>query len=71
MALVIRDSVQAIFPHAQEGFYGGAKVKMVLYSIESPNQVICGIQTGKEDSCILYVHHINELNHPRLAFGGK
>ena len=71
IAIKLRSIVQSKFPDANEGFYGGAKVKLVLYSQGGPNNVLCGIQEGKDHSCFLYVHHLDNINHERLKFSGK
>jgi len=67
----LRTIVRSKFPKAEEGYYGGAKVKLVLYSQGGSNNVLCGIQEGKESSCILYVHHVKDIDHKRLKFTGK
>ena len=33
--------------------------------------MLCGIQEGSNDSCMLYVHHVESLNHHTLKFSGK
>jgi len=71
MGLVLRKIGKSIFPEADENIAGGAKVKLALYSINSPNQVVYGIQQGAKDTCMLYVHHIDALDHPRLKFSGS
>lgn len=50
---------------------GGPKVKLILYSRNGKNNVLCGIQEGSGDSCMLYVHYVDEIDHPRLKFSGK
>jgi len=67
----LRSIVQSKFPDADEGYYGGAKVKLVLYSQGGSNNVLCGIQEGKDHSCFLYVHHLDKIEHERLEFSGK
>jgi hypothetical protein len=54
-----------------ENIIGGAKVKLALYSRGGKNNVLCGIQEGSEESCMFFVHHIDELDHKRLKFSGK
>lgn len=71
MAIKLRSIVREVFPKAEEGYYGGAKVKLVLYSQGGQNNVLCGIQEGKDNSCLLYVHHLDKIEHERLKFTGK
>ncbi len=33
--------------------------------------MLCGIQQGKDYSCILYVHHLQTISHERLKLRGK
>mgnify|MGYP006282752155 CR=1 FL=1 len=63
--------VRKVFPNAEEGYYGGAKVKLVLYSQGGSKNVLCGIQEGKHNSSLLYVHHLDKIEHERLKFSGK
>jgi len=67
----LRSIVCDVFPKSDEGYYGGAKVKLVLYSQDGANNVLCGIQEGKDHSCFLYVHHLDKIEHDRLKFSGK
>jgi len=67
----LRSIVRSVFPKAEERYYGGAKVKLVLYSQGGANNVLCGIQEGKDNSCLLYVHHLDKIEHERLKFSGK
>ncbi len=71
LGLKLRSYVLDVFPNAEESIYGGSKVKLALYSIGNKKNVICGIQQAKNDSCLLYVHHIDSLTHDRLKFTGK
>ena len=50
--------------------YGGKVVQNVLYSIDDPNNVICGIQPGK-DKVIFYIHNITEADSDVLKLEGK
>jgi hypothetical protein len=71
MGFKLKEIIESHF-HAIEGnIVGGAKVKLILYSRSEANNVLCGIQEGANDSCMLYVHHMQELNHKRLKFSGK
>lgn len=47
IAQKLRSIVQSKFPGADEGYYGGAKVKLVPYSQGGSNNVLCGIQEEK------------------------
>ncbi|NAY90337.1 hypothetical protein GTQ34_00260 [Muricauda sp. JGD-17] len=71
MGLKLRGLVASNFENIDETISGGAKVKLALYSRNGTNNVLCGIQQGSNDSCMLYVHHIPELEHDRLKFSGK
>ena len=71
MGIKLREMVLAKFEKVEESIVGGSKVKLALYSRNGTNNVLCGIQQGSKDSCMLYVHHINEINHERLKFSGK
>ncbi|MEM9362568.1 MAG: hypothetical protein AAGA43_08035 [Bacteroidota bacterium] len=71
MGLVLRDIVKQSFQNIQESISGGAKVKLALYSRGGKENVLCGIQKGAGDSCMLYVHHIESITHDRLKFSGK
>ncbi len=67
----IRKLIAATFQNIEEKVYGGAKVKLALYSEVDTKLTLCGLQEGKEDSCMLYVHHVPVLDHPRLEYSGK
>ena len=71
MGIVLRQWVYESLPGIDESIVGGAKVKLALYSRGGSNNVLCGIQEGKGDTCLLYVHHIQQLSHERLRFSGK
>ncbi|MBS9463430.1 hypothetical protein KIM67_13515 [Flagellimonas sp. 389] len=71
MGIKIKGLIESSFDAIEENIVGGAKVKLVLYSRNGKNNVLCGIQEGNNDSCMLYVHHIDEINHERLKFSGK
>jgi len=54
LAAPIRDLdkvIRAALPAAAANLYGGAKVRLVLYSIGDANNVICGISPGSTDAC--------------------
>ena len=67
----LKGIIESYFDNVEGNIVGGAKVKLVLYSRNGKNNVLCGIQEGTNESCMLYVHHIDELNHDRLKFSGK
>ncbi|AWX46135.1 hypothetical protein HME9304_03167 [Flagellimonas maritima] len=71
MGLVLRKLVFSSFSNIDESIAGGAKVKLALYSRGGKNNVLCGIQKGAGDSCMLYVHHIDKIDHDRLKFSGS
>lgn len=71
IGLKLRGIVIAFFSKIDESIVGGSKVKLTLYSRNGPNNVLCGIQQAANDTCILYVHNVNSINHERLKFSGK
>jgi hypothetical protein len=71
MGLKLQTLIESCFDDIEAGIVGGSKVKLVLYSRNGKNNVLCGIQEGSKASCMLYVHHIDEINHKRLKFSGK
>ena len=42
-----RNRIRLALPEAEERVYGGKKVGNVLYSVDRPNNVLCGIQPGE------------------------
>ncbi len=71
IGLQLKDIIESYFDNIEGNIVGGAKVKLILYSRNGKNNVLCGIQEGNNDSCMLYVHHVNQINHDRLKFSGK
>ncbi len=71
MGVKLRQLIFDSLSDIEESIIGGSKVKLALYSRNGNNNVLCGIQEGKEDTCLLYVHHINTLSHERLKFSGR
>ncbi|WP_271767908.1 hypothetical protein [Aquimarina algiphila] len=67
----LKTIIESYFGNVEGNIVGGAKVKLVLFSRNGKNNVLCGIQEGNDESCMLYVHHVNEINHERLKFSGK
>ncbi|WP_435625347.1 hypothetical protein [Flagellimonas sp.] len=71
MGLKLRQLVLSSFSNLEESVIGGAKVKLALYSRGGKNNVLCGIQKGTDDTCMLYVHHVDSISHDRLKFSGS
>jgi len=71
MGLKLKKIIESFFEDTEENISGGAKVKLALYSRNGKHNVLCGIQEGNDESCMLYVHHIDKINHERLKFSGK
>lgn len=72
VATQMRKIIKATLPDADEAFYGGEKMGMVLYSIDGPNNVICGIQPT-DSMCKLFFHGWKRLAESgyRLEGSGK
>lgn len=71
MGIKLRKIIKGYFENIEESIVGGNKVKLALYSRDNSNNILCGIQAGKDDSCMLYVHHVQTISHDRLKFSGK
>ncbi|WP_299211547.1 hypothetical protein [uncultured Aquimarina sp.] len=71
MGIKLKEIIELYMDNIEENILGGAKVKLALYTRNGKNNVLCGIQEGSNESCMLYVHHIEEINHERLTFSGK
>ena len=71
MGIKLKRIVESYFDQIEESIVGGAKVKLALYSRDGKDKVLCGIQEGSNDSCMFYVHHVDDLKHERLKFSGK
>ncbi|WP_273566407.1 hypothetical protein [Maribacter halichondriae] len=71
MGLILRKLIYESFQDIEESIAGGAKVKLALYSRGGKDKVLCGIQQGKGDTCMLYVHHLDSISHDRLKFSGS
>lgn len=54
----------------EEHIYGGAKVRMALYSIGHTDNVLFGIGLGK-DHIKLYLHHTEKVETETLKLEGK
>ncbi len=71
IGIKLKGIIESYFDNIEGNIVGGAKVKLVLYSRNGKNNVLCGIQEGSGESCMLYVHHIDKMDHERLKFSGK
>ena len=71
MGLKLREQIFGSFQNIEESIVGGPKVKLALYSRGGKDKVLCGIQEGKGDTCMLYVHHLDSISHDRLKFSGS
>lgn len=71
MGICLKKLIESHFNSIEENIMGGEKVKLALYSRNGKNNVLCGIQQGNLDSCLLYVHHAENINHERIKFSGK
>jgi hypothetical protein len=72
VATRLRAIVTEAIPEADEAVSGGARMGMALYSIDGPNNVICGIQPT-ESTCKLFFHGWQRLQKAgyRLEGSGK
>ncbi len=72
VATRLREIIKTTLPDADETFHGGAKMGMVLYSIDGPNNVICGFQPTT-NMCKLFFHGWKPLAESgfRLEGSGK
>jgi len=71
MGVKLKDIIESYFDNYECTITGGTKVKLILYSRNGKNNVLCGIQEGSNESCMFYVHHVDHINHERLKFSGK
>ena len=71
IGIQLKSIIESYFDNIEENIVGGAKVKLVLYTRNGKNNVLCGIQEGSQESCMLYVHHVDKIDHPTLKFSGK
>ncbi len=70
MAKRLRKLVMDVLANPEEQIVGGAKVGLALYTDGETNSVMCGVHPSG-DKCLLYVHHIADLDHPRLKLEGE
>ncbi len=71
VATRLRDIINATIPDADEAVSGGTKMGMALYSIDGPNNVICGIQPT-DDMCKLFFHgweHLRKSGYQLEGYG--
>ena len=71
MGIKLRELIFDHFNKIEENIYGGKKIKLSLYSLIDTKTELCGIQQGSDDTCMLYIHHIETIEHDRLKFSGK
>jgi hypothetical protein len=57
LAQALRKLTLGMRPKLTENAYGGAKVRLTLYSLGPPADVVCGIQPAK-DGCLFYLHQV-------------
>ena len=72
VALALRQQVLLTLPDASEAIGGGDRIRMALYSIGGPNNVVCGIQPTA-NACKLFLHGWQALVQAgfRLEGSGK
>ncbi len=66
----LREVVLATAPDLDENVSGGSKVRLVLYSLDGPSRVVCGIQPAA-GRCMFYVHRIEPDDVPEHTLAGK
>ena len=60
IATRLRKVIKVTLPEADEAISGGSKMGMALYSLNNPNNVVCGFQPT-ESMCKLFFHSWEEL----------
>jgi hypothetical protein len=70
LAQLLRTIALSAKPTLTENAYGGAKVRITLYSLGTPANVVCGIQPAK-DGCLFYLHHITPADSAVVKIGGQ
>ena len=70
LAQQLRQLVFQTLPDLNEAAYGGAKVRLTLFSLGSPQNVICGVRPGA-DGCLFYFHHVTPEDSSVLKIEGK
>jgi hypothetical protein len=69
-AFALRDLIRAALPGAGELVSGGLKIANVLYSLDRPTNVVCGIQPTSTH-CKLYLHHVRPGDVAGLKVDGS
>jgi hypothetical protein len=70
LAHQLRQLIFRTLPDLTEAAYGGAKVRLTLFSLGSPTNTVCGIQPGAA-GCLLYFHHIVPEDSSILKIEGQ
>ena len=68
-ANALRKLIKSIDPEIEENIYG-AKIKTVLYSIGSANNVLYGLQLS-DNYCILFLHKTDKIDIGDFKLEGK
>lgn len=66
----IRQTIRSLHSELEEGFYGGAKVKMASYSIGRTDNVVAAISPAT-DHIKLYLHHFDKVDTSGIKLVGK
>ncbi|NNF15047.1 MAG: hypothetical protein HKN72_17610 [Gemmatimonadetes bacterium] len=66
----LRTLILESFPHLEEGIYGGVKLANALYSVDSPNSVVLGIQPT-EGLVKLFIHDPEHLGRSSFKLEGR
>lgn len=62
--------VAKTLPEAIGNAYGGAKVRLKLFSIGGTQHVVCGVQP-RDGACLFYLHHIRTEDSKVLTIEGQ
>jgi hypothetical protein len=62
--------VDKTLPEATGNAYGGAKVRLKLFSIGGSQHVVCGVQP-RDGACLFYLHHIRPEDSKVLTIEGQ
>lgn len=66
----LRKLILELDPTIEEEFLGGAKVKLVSYSIGNRNNVVA-VYSPSANHCKLYLHHTDKIDTKGLKLEGK
>ena len=69
LAQQLRELAFETLPELTENAYGGAKVRLTLFSLGDPSNVVCGVQPA-DDGCLFYFHHVKPEDSPTLKIEG-